>query len=56
MNSRNWEIQPGMFFDTPSENGCEVLSSPDRFGNFEAIDSYGDKCKFNVSMVKKVRR
>jgi hypothetical protein len=49
-----FEIEPGQFFDTPFEKGCEAITSPDEYGGFSAYDSDRVICLFNVVMIEAV--
>jgi hypothetical protein len=52
-------LTPGTVFDTNSpdgqliERGCVVATMPDDRGNFDAYDSDGVLCAYNVDMVDK---
>jgi hypothetical protein len=48
---KEMELIPGTLFNTPFENGCVVISSPDGEGTFVAYDSDGIECEFNTVMV-----
>lgn len=39
-------------FDTEFETGCKVITEPDADGNFNAYDSDGVECQFNIEMVR----
>lgn len=41
----------GQTFSTPFEDGCTVVSVPDEFGMFDALDSDGVVCGYVVDMV-----
>lgn len=41
----------GQRFDTPFENGCIVVTSPDETGSFIGLDSDGEACSYSVDMV-----
>lgn len=44
-------IVPGAVFSTPFESGCVVVTTPDDYGNFDALDSDGVRCQFTLAMV-----
>jgi len=48
-------LRRGDVFNTEFESGCVVITTPDLDGNFDALDSDGVRCGFNVRMVKEVR-
>lgn len=45
------EIKVGDVFDTSAEAGCIATLPLDDFGNFEALDSDGVTCAYNISMI-----
>lgn len=45
------EIRPGQMFDTPFESECVVITPPDSLGHFDAQDSEGVVCSFDVRMI-----
>jgi len=49
------DIKKGTVFDTPAESGCVALTEPDENGDFNALDSDGVECQFNIVMVQDVR-
>lgn len=52
MNKFKPKLEVGQIFDTLYEKGCKVITLPDEFGNFDAYDSDGVACSFNIRMVK----
>jgi len=45
------DLTPGTIFDTPFEQGCEVITEPDEQGRFDAYDSERVVCSFCTVMV-----
>ena len=41
----------GDTFNTESETGCVVITTPDEYGQFDAYDSEGVRCAFHVAMI-----
>lgn len=48
------EVFVGDVFDTDYELGCVVTTTPDNEGNFDALDSEGIECAFNLAMILRV--
>lgn len=48
-------LKPGVIFNTRFEKGCEVVSVPNEFGNFDGLDSERVLVEFSVAMVTEVR-
>jgi hypothetical protein len=48
------DLTPGTIFDTPFEQGCEVITEPDAQSNFNAYDSEHVECSFSVVMVSRI--
>lgn len=48
------DLTPGTIFDTPFEQGCEVITEPDDLTNFQAYDSDRVVCSFSVVMVSRI--
>lgn len=48
------DLTPGTIFDTPFEQGCEVITGPDDLTNFQAYDSEHVACSFSVVMVSRI--
>ena len=44
-------LLPGVRFSTRYEDDCEVVTEPDEFGQFEALDSEGVLCGYQTNMV-----
>ncbi len=55
-NEMTTRLTPGTHFDTPFENGCEVITSPDpnEYFNFTAYDSEHVECGFDIRMVIRI--
>ena len=54
MYGTTFVLRIGQRFDTPHEQGCIVMGTPDLVGNFDALDSDGVLCSFSTVMVTKV--
>ena len=53
-NKNLGRLEPGVRFDTESERGCLVQTSPDADGNFDGVDSDGVEVTFTVRMIKRL--
>jgi hypothetical protein len=45
-------ISPGAVFATDHEDGCVAETSPDQYGNFDALNSHGVLCRFWTGAVR----
>lgn len=49
------QIIPSTVFSTEFESDCVVSGYPDQFGNFDAYDSDGRECTFNLRIVSSIQ-
>ena len=46
------DIAPGAMFATDHEDGCTAETRPDRYGNFDGLNSSGVLCRFWTGAVR----